>query len=225
MYYKFLQIFLISSLSLSILFCEEIEDTGNDEVATLAIAESARRNQRPDIIPGTIPEAELDAVHSIEADDWGMDYGVWVMRCSHGQDLIDPDCSGSATEVEYCSSNDNSCNLNDENEPVASGPLYQVCADLNERNEGAGFSGISTWRVPYCPDGTGASCELEELYDYVNDNASKFPGDMSTTFWSAHSSSGTNAYSVDFSDVGSANDEDKTTSNAVHCISFAQSIF
>jgi len=97
------------------------------------------------------------------------------MKCSQGQTYNSSTgaCDGSASNLSYCSSNDNSCNGGVSTGNLTSGPAYASCNARNTVPAG-GFAGITTWHVPtktelklivYCSTGPSAP-----LADYANCN-------------------------------------------------------
>ncbi|PJZ71308.1 hypothetical protein CH373_02045 [Leptospira perolatii] len=174
--------------------------------------------------------AEANNIVGLSANQ--LDYGGWynaspikVMRCSHGQDLADPNCAGSVTKVEFCTVNDHSCNGGDSSHQVQTGPLFKVCDDLNKRNNGIGFGGTNTWRVPTCRDfsSAGNDCELFIFYQYFLLHQSQFPNTEEDLYWSAEPSSFPDmAYAISFSTTTPtpyATTTPKLNKESVRCVS------
>ncbi|PJZ70248.1 hypothetical protein CH373_12480 [Leptospira perolatii] len=118
-----------------------------------------------------------------------------VMKCAIGQNLTDPNCSGEPQRISFCSSNDNKCekiSYNADGSPVnetelKSGPLFDSCNQLNQMNDGAGFAGIKTWRVPSCEyfSSFGYMCEVWHIYQHYLKNSQYFPNFPEANYWSS----------------------------------------
>jgi hypothetical protein len=185
-------------------------NTSNSSSSNDSTSDSSNQND--------IPQAEKDAVVSINLTVGGNSYDLNVMRCSIGQNLTSTNCSGTVHDLQYCSENSNDCNggvsgglLVSESEWLngESSSVWKACADLNTINGGSGFAGISNWRVPTCqdsgasePDVNSSNCELRKLYLYgVNGNDGSpwlstspakdlFPNTPGGVYWSASARSG-----------------------------------
>lgn len=118
---------------------------------------------------GSIPIEEVEATIFIESEN------LIVLKCGHGQNLTSLTCEGSLISIQYCNSdygrseeNPNACNDSDSPNLVIKGPLFEACNYLNDLNEGFGFGGLNSWRLPIYE-------EILEVYFYYNANRSKFP--------------------------------------------------
>jgi hypothetical protein len=154
---------------------------------------------------------------------------LFFEKCSHGQiyNSISNSCSGTALQIQYCTSDDTSCNGGISDNSLNSGPLYDVCNNLNSTVNILGNK--KGWRVP----------SKNELRLLINcNNISELPGDwgscasspqpsinnlfpntMPSIYWSS-STTGLqpwNAWYVVFSN-GSVNGNNKVYTNYVRCI-------
>ncbi len=88
---------------------------------------------------------------------------LFYAKCSHGQtyNAGGNTCTGTATLIQFCTSGGNSCNGNDANLPVSSGPLFNACNGLSLASK--------TWRVP-------TKNELKLLIECTD---TKLPNDLS----------------------------------------------
>lgn len=148
---------------------------------------------------------------------------LFYAKCSHGQtyDAGGNTCTGTATTVQFCTAFDNSCNGNDANLPVSSGPLFNACNGLSLANK--------TWRVP-------SKNELKLLIECTTTTTmptdgttcggspspainTLFPNTVSQRYWSSTTAPITSfALYVSFSD-GNMTDSLKTNNNYVRCVS------
>jgi hypothetical protein len=92
------------------------------------------------------------------------------------------------------------------------------CADLNAANGGAGYAGITTWRLP-------TMYELITILDYSSSpvlGAGSYPNTGADIFYWTSTSSRQNSYSkAVFTSTGLSNDQSKSSSNIYYsrCVS------
>jgi hypothetical protein len=100
---------------------------------------------------------------------------LYYAKCSHGMtyNLASNTCSGTAVTVQFCSTNDNSCNGGVSTNPVSNGPLFNAC-------NGVSLGGRTSWRVP----------TKDELRLIINCNTiTELPSDQSFCLSGSSSSS------------------------------------
>ena len=96
-----------------------------------------------DMLDGTI---RVEVKNGIWGGQAYSDRTLFFMKCTQGQtyNSNSNSCIGSPITVQFCNTNinnNNSCNGNDRNLLVSSGPLYNSCNGIN-------FAGKNQWRVP-----------------------------------------------------------------------------
>lgn len=186
----------LSTLAFTLLLTTACQQEDFQEESLLVVPDQLTPDQVPESKPSQDEpeEAFLDAI-SDEAS------GLMWMRCEHGlsyNEVINW-CVGASENLEYCQSQDNSCNGEmdqGELEPDGGSALFEACDSLNE-DEGAG--GYTDWRVP-------TADELAELYDTVHAvNIELMPNTRPSWYWSSTSDTNRNALMVSFEsgEVGS----------------------
>ncbi|PJZ70425.1 hypothetical protein CH373_04950 [Leptospira perolatii] len=138
---------------------------------------------------------------------------IIVTRCSVGQDLTDPECTGNAQEIEFCFGGGWDCDSDRiyfqqfRYRALSSGNLFYACETLNWMHGNTGFAGITDWRLMACPDygytvdsGDRTDvCELFQFYKYFLDHQSEFPNTPEGQYWSSSSwLSFNSALAIDF---------------------------
>lgn len=160
---------------------------------------------------------------------------IYFAKCAHGQiyNSAANDCTGTgnsgsdygATGVQFCATNDNTCNGGNINTAVSSGALFNAC-------NGSNLAGYS-WRVPTkneikltinCSNtailpNDGSDCAITSSPGIVNvfPNIPAFP-----FYWSSTSDSATNSWRVDYgfgSNLASAPSGGKNDNFYVRCVS------
>ena len=157
---------------------------------------------------------------------------LYFAKCTHGQtyNSATNDCTGTgssgdkygAIKVQFCTVNDNSCNGDDANQSVSSGPLFNAC-------NGSNLAGKS-WRVPtknelklliQCTDPTKLPNDKTDCGGAPNPAViSLFTNTITDSYWSSSPSvsNASAAWSVYFGN-GYSDIPGKTTNFNVRCVS------
>lgn len=134
-----------------------------------------------------------------------------VYICSEGEsyNTSTGDCTGTPTNFQYCSTNDNSCNSGTDTGVATNGsPIFNYC---NARTYG-GFA-AGTWRVP-------ALNELTGFFPIYAKNPNGWPASLGLNYWSNQSV--LTGFANDVSNTGAfqtnINQSQKTTLKNIRCI-------
>ena len=150
---------------------------------------------------------------------------LYFAKCTHGMtyNLASNTCSGTAVMIQFCITNDNSCNGGVSTNPVSSGPLFNACSGVN-------LGGRTSWRVPtkdelrllincnttteLSSDNTGCSSSSSNLT--IN---SLFPNTQSNVYWSSstYAQDASGAWGVGFGN-GGVSGHAKTFTTYVRCV-------
>lgn len=219
-----IEFLVLSLVGLLLVSCSALglEETENDtEVLALVAVVSANQS--------SIPEVELGAYATLNPGDtnWEQNKTLRVMRCAAGMTWDGTNCTGTAGTYQFCSVLTNDCNAGDRYAEMtapegwtngATSSVYNACAELNTRNDGAGFAGINTWRLGVCGAdnlaATTANCEMRAVMKYIANNTSLFPGIAENTpHWTGESVSNTSGVAVTFVGTSEFSGGQSKTSN------------
>ena len=139
--------------------------------------------------------------------------GLMWMRCEFGLSYNETIhwCVGENVTIEYCASQDNSCNGDtDQGELALDGgsALVEACDSLNLDG---GVGGFADWRVPTVD-------ELVTMYETVYRNAAdELPNTRPSWYWSSTSETNRNALIVSF-ETGEIGSYPKSGQYPVRCV-------
>jgi len=162
---------------------------------------------------------------------------LYFAKCSHGQTYVSSSntCTGTASTVQFCTTDNNSCNGGDANNPVSSGTLFNACNNLNSSSNKPGNR--TGWRVPSknelrlvinCKDTTQLPSDNSECTNYNIPTINElFPNTSSYYYWSSTTSLQSypgqniegNAWYVTFNSGYVNNSLQKFNTHHVRCIS------
>jgi hypothetical protein len=199
------------------------EEAEENEVVTQTKDENQTQNDNQYYSDYFVDNGDGTVIHKASNLLWN--------KCSHGQTWNSGlnACVGSPISVEYCSTNDDSCNNNNSVGNLTSGEAYDACAQLNI---GLGYANKTTWRVPtleearsfiFCKDdptyvpGYHSDCDNDET-NYVEE---LFPNTfVDRTYYTSTSNNFDRAWhlSIDDGKVSTYANSSKTWKLYVRCV-------